>query len=173
MTHGVGSIYEIGECNSCNFCVLLHRDRISNSIIAIYPNPLPRQTDSRIPPNIRKDLDEALLCLSIGANRGAAALARRAVQSICQDKGATKKELRDQIDELFTNKIITQELKDWSHEVRYVGNDAAHPNSNDVSKEDSEEIIDLLDSLCEVLYVTPAKASNRKHIREEKKNGTS
>ncbi len=164
--------YEVGECNSCDFCVLLVKDRSNNSTKAVYPNPLPRQTDERIPTDIKKDFDEALVCLSVSANRGAAVLARRALQTMCKEKGASKVDLKDQIDELFSNNIITQDLRNWSHEVRFVGNDAAHPNGAEVQKEDAEEIIELLESLCEVLYVAPAKAANRKRIREEKKNGT-
>lgn len=168
----VGLSYEIGECNSCNFCVLIVRTRVNGNVSKIYPNPLPEKTDERIPETIKKDFDEALLCLSVGANLGAAVLARRALQTMCKDKGATKKDLKDQIDELFTKNIITKDLKDWSHEVRYVGNDAAHPNGIMVQREDAEEIIDLLESLCEVLYIAPAKALNRKKIRESQNNVT-
>jgi len=166
------TLYEIGECNGCDFHLLVVRNRTGGSIRTIYPYPLPKKTDNRIPELVKKDFDEALLCLSVGAARGAAVLARRALQTMCKDKGAIKKELKDQIDELFTLNIITKDLQDWSHEVRFVGNDAAHPNNADVLKDDAEEIIDLLESLCEVLYVAPAKAANRKKHREEKKNGT-
>ena len=96
--------------------------------------------------SVKKDFEEALLCQSVGAYRGAAVLARRAVQSICLDKGAKKGEnLHKQIKELFDKNIITQAIKDWADEVRYIGNDAAHPNKEEVSKEDSEDILELLD----------------------------
>lgn len=167
-----GYIYEIAECNGCDFHVLVKRVAASQNIINVYPSSLPKTTDHRIPDDIKTDFDEALLCLSVGATRGAAILARRAVQTLCKDKGATAKDLKAQIDELFDKNIITQDLKDWAHEVRYVGNDAAHPNDTDVDKNDAEEIIDLVESLCEVLYVAPAKAANRKKVREEKTSGT-
>jgi hypothetical protein len=163
--------YDIAECNSCNFQVLVVRQRQSGNISRVYPAPLPRATDPRIPEAVKNDFDEALLCLSVGAVRGAAILARRAVQTICKDQGATKKDLKDKIDELFEKNIVTASLKDWGHEVRIVGNDAAHPNDVDVTLEDAEEIIDLLESLCEVLYVAPAKAAHRKSIREQKTDG--
>ena len=165
------TLYEIAECNGCDFFVLVVRNRTGGSIRTIYPHTLPKATDERIPEAVKKDFDEALMCLSVGAARGAAVLARRALQTMCKEKGATKKELKDQIDELFTKSVITKDLQGWSHEVRYVGNDAAHPNDVEVQKEDAEEIIDLLESLCEVLYVAPAKAANRKKIREENRNG--
>lgn len=162
-----GIMYEIVECNSCDFFLLAKINRNSGQIIEVHPKALPKSIDERIPQLIADDLREAFLCHSVNAYRGAAVLARRAVQTICKDKGTTKKELRDQIDELFTKGFVTKDLKDWAHEVRYVGNDAAHPNDKTVSKEDAEDILDLLESFCEVLYVTPAKAEKRKLKRLE------
>lgn len=172
-TYRKGDIqYEIAECNGCDYFLLVTRHISSGRILAIQPHPLPKSIDSRIPSIIAEDFAEALLCLSVGANRGASVVARRAVQSICKQKGAIKKDLKDQIDELFSSNIITKDLQDWAHEVRYVGNDAAHPNDVSVTQEDAEEILDLLESLCEVLYVAPAKAENRRLIREAKKDGS-
>ena len=37
-----------------------------------------------------------------------------------------------------------------------VGNDAAHPNSDDVTAEDAEDILELAEQFCSVVYVTPA-----------------
>ena len=117
--------------------------------------------------SVKKDFEEALLCQSVGAYKGAAVLARRSVQLICLDKGAKKDEkLHKQIEELFNNNIITQDIKNWADEVRYIGNDAAHPNKEEVNKEDSEDILELLESLCNVLYVAPARAAKRKQKRK-------
>lgn len=162
--------YEVAECNGCDFFLLVKRH--GQQIQQVYPSPLPKAVDEKIPEKISKDFAEALLCLSIGANRGAAVLARRAVQTICLDKldkDSKSSKLKDQIDELFTKNIITEDLKGWAHEVRFVGNDAAHPGDQEVEKTDAEEILDLLESFCEVLYVAPAKAESRRKIREERK----
>jgi len=167
--------YQIGECNGCGKCVLILRPTTSSSttssahILMVYPNPLPSAVSHTVPENISTDISEARLCLSIGAFRGAATLARRALQVICKEKGAKKDKLADQIDELFVKNIITDEIKKWAHEIRYVGNDAAHPNDEIVSREDAEEILDLLDSMCEILYVAPAKAEKRRMVREARK----
>lgn len=160
--------YSVSECNSCNqhFLVI----RADGKIIKIYPDTLPRAVNELIPQDIKTDFEEALLCYSVGAYRGAAALARRTVQLICLDKGASKnKNLHQQIDELFSSGVITKDIKEWAHEVRFLGNDAAHPNKNIVSQDDAKDILDLLESLCDVLYVAPAKAAERKQKRESTK----
>lgn len=160
--------HSVEECNNCQQHFLTIRsDNRYGQILKSYPEGLPKTVDSLIADNVRKDFEEALLCQSAGAYRGAAVLARRAVQSICLDKGAKKGEnLHKQIKELFDKNIITQAIKDWADEVRYIGNDAAHPNKEEVNKEDSEDILELLESLCNVLYVAPARATKRKQKRK-------
>lgn len=163
-----GLCFSVEECNNCEQHFLTIRmNNEYGGIVEKYPNSLPKTVNELIPQEIKTDFEEALLCYSTGAYRGAAALARRTVQLICLDKGADKdKKLYQQIDELFSNGVITKDIQEWAHEVRFLGNDAAHPNKNAVSEDDAKDILDLLDSLCEVLYVAPAKAAERKQKRK-------
>lgn len=151
----------IGVCNNCNRPML-----VANNGDAIYPTPQPSPTDNRVPEHIRLDLDEAKKCFSIGAYRGCAVLARRSIQSTCMDKGSVKGNLRDQIDELQTKGIITNDLKEWAHEIRYVGNDAAHPNKETVVKEDAEAILHLCEQFMQVVFVAPALAAELRLARK-------
>jgi hypothetical protein len=151
----------MGICNSCQNPLLIYNDGST-----MYPFPLPSPTDTRIPENIRKDLDEAKKCLNIGASRACAVMARRAIQATCIDKGASKnKDLVGQINELKEKGVITEDIKDWAHTVRWVANDAAHPNKDEVSSEDSESILKLAEQFLHIIYVTSSIA---KEIREKK-----
>lgn len=159
--------YWMGECNSCHKLVL-----VNDSTHKIYPMPLPKPIDERIPHAIKSDFEESITCFSIAAYRASAVMARRALQSICLDKGAKEKDkLEKQIDDLFSQGIITKDLRDWAHEVRFVGNDAAHPkkpeNDQPVSEEDAKDVLDLLEQFCQVLYVAPAIAEGRRKSREK------
>src|SRR5258705_8751887 len=108
-THGfnelkVGAVWEkngsekwwMGVCNNCNNPVL-----VLNSGEQIYPIPFPSPTDSRIPEPMHRDIIEAKLCYSIDAYRSSAVMARRAMQTACIEKGAKKRDLADQINELY------------------------------------------------------------------------
>jgi len=150
----------MGVCNCCNNPVLIlgYGDRI-------YPTPLPSPTDKNIPEAIRNDLDEAKMCFSVSAWRGAAVMARRAIQSAAIEKGATKSRLVDQIEELKNKGLITVDLKEWADVVRWVGNDAAHPGNDNVTRDDAKDILDLAEQFLHVLYVTPALAKARKKKR--------
>ncbi|HLF35855.1 MAG TPA: DUF4145 domain-containing protein [Cyclobacteriaceae bacterium] len=159
---GHGDKWWIGICNYCHKPVL-----VKNNGQEIYPKPFPSPTDSRIPNPMRQDILEAKLCYSIDAFRGCSVMARRAMQNACINKGATKKDLVHQIEELQTNGIITKDIKEWADVVRWVGNDAAHPNKDDVVKEDAEDILSLAEQFLQVLYVAPAIAQARRTIRKK------
>lgn len=147
----------IGICNSCLDPVLVLRQGDT-----IYPHELPSPTDNNIPDTMRADLIEAKTCYCVSAYRGCAVLARRALQSTCLDKGAKKGDLISQLNDLKANGTITQELLEWATVVRWVGNDAAHPNSDPVTKEDSEDILKLTEQFLHVIYVTPAIAKGQR-----------
>jgi hypothetical protein len=146
-------VWWIGICNCCNEPVL-----VLNDADIIYPHPLPQSTDQSVPEDIRADLDEAKKCFAVSAWRGASVMARRAMQSAAIEKGATKKQLSDQVAELTNCGKITLDLKEWADAVRWVGNDAAHPGGQPVVKEDAEEVLKLAEQFLHVLYVAPAIA---------------
>ncbi len=153
----------IGICNSCHKAVLVFDSYNSRKI---YPHSLPSPTDERIPEHIRKDIDEAKLCFSVNAYRACAVMARRAIQNACIDKGANKKKsLKGQIEELTSKGMITNDLKKWTDVIRWVGNDAAHPEKNEVAMEDAEDILKLAEQFMHVIYVTPAIAKERRKKR--------
>lgn len=147
----------IGVCNSCHEPVL-----VLNNGVKVYPPPLPSQTNESIPEAIRTDLDEAKICFSVGAYRACAVMARRAMQMAALEKGATKDKLVAQIAQLLVTGKITEEIKRWADAIRWVGNDAAHPDGVPVIKEDAEGVLKLAEQFLHVLYVTPALASGIK-----------
>lgn len=165
--------YEICECNGCDFFFLVKRFRSDDRILEIWPKTLPESVDEKIPENIRQDFTEAYLCFSVGAYRACAVMARRALQNLCIEKGAKKDaKLEQQIDFLQSKGIITVELQNWAHEVRMVGNDGAHPNQHElVGESDARDILDLLKQFCQVMYIAPSIAAERKQARERASKG--
>jgi hypothetical protein len=150
----------IGICNSCKEAVLVHSRNGYSPRIS--PDPLPSPTDERIPDPMKSDLVEAKMCFAAHAFRGCAMMARRAVQSTCIDKGANKNnQLVTQLEELRSKGVITQELASWGHSVRWIGNDAAHPDSSKVEEKDADDILKLAEEFLRVIYVTPQIAKEQ------------
>jgi hypothetical protein len=83
------------------------------------------------------------------------------LQNACIEQGATAGgNLVSQLHELAKNGVVTKSLKEWGDAVRWVGNDAAHPNHDDVTKEDAEDILKLAEQFMHVVYVAPAIAKD-------------
>jgi hypothetical protein len=143
----------IGICNACHKPVLVLGDGFR-----IYPTPLPSPSDPYIPDPIRDDLDEAKTCHTVSAWRACAVLARRAIQAAALHKAATGAKLADQIADLAAKGVITSDLRECADVVRWVGNDAAHPDGDKVSQQDAEDVLHLAEQFLHVVYVTPAKA---------------
>lgn len=89
-------------------------------------------------------------------------MARRVTQLACSEKGATKRDLVDQIKELAQSGVITKDIEEWATVVRWIGNDAAHPNKDDVTKDDAEDCLKLAEQFLHVIFVTPAIAKARR-----------
>jgi hypothetical protein len=154
-------IWWLGRTHCCNAAVLVH-----NNGDIVHPAPQPAPTDDRIPSPLHDALDEAKRCVTVRAWRGCAVLARRAIQAACVDKGAPEdKKLVDQISHLVTTGVVTKDLKTWADEVRYAGNDGAHPKDTAVSQDDAEDILKLAEQFLHVLYVAPAIAAERRAAR--------
>lgn len=151
---GYDDVWWIGVCNACDEPALVY-----NKGSVIYPSPLPKPTDEGVPELIRVDLDEAKICFSVGAYRAAAVMARRVMQMAAIDKGAKGDKLVTQIHELREGGKITSDLKDWADVVRWIGNDAAHPEGAQVTQDDAEDVLHLAEQFLHVLYVAPALAA--------------
>jgi hypothetical protein len=147
-------------CNACQQPVLVFAKGAR-----IFPTPLPKPSHERIPEKLRKDLDEAKMCFASSCFRGCAVLARRVVQVACVEKGAKKDKLVDQIEELRTNGVITKDIEEWAHVVRWIGNDAAHPDHQEVTSDDARGCLDLAEQFLHVIFVTPAIAQVRRAAR--------
>jgi Domain of unknown function (DUF4145) len=154
-----GDSWWIGVCNACG-----NPSLVKNEGPTIYPAPRPTPTDANIPEAIAADLNEAKMCFS-ECYRACAAMARRSIQSAALEKGIPFGDLVGQIRALTESGIITKDIEEWATVVRWVGNDAAHPNHNPVTKIDAEDVLKLAEQFLHVIFVTPAIAKARRIAR--------
>jgi DNA-directed RNA polymerase subunit RPC12/RpoP len=137
----------------------------------IYPSNEP-EVDKRVPAGIADDYIEASKCFNISANKASVVMARRVIQKMCVNLGADKtKKLFQQIDELKKAGKLHPDLADIATEVRFIGNDGAHPEDDgldQVKEEDAKEILDFTLELLDDLYVRPEKVKEMKNRRATK-----
>jgi hypothetical protein len=83
---------------------------------------------------------------------------RALLETVCKDKAAAGKTLFEKLDDLVEKKLLTPARVEVLHQIRGLGNDAAH----EVKPHSSEELalaMDVLDHLLEEVYVLPAKTA--------------
>ena len=86
-------------------------------------------------------------------------MARSALQASLRDQGALGDNLKKEIDELAAKGVLPPIMKDWSHEVRQLGNKSAHPDPEQPSPsgQDARDIVNFLDFFLECSYSLPRR----------------
>lgn len=89
----------------------------------------------------------------------AAVMARSALQLALRSHDANGANLKQEIDDLASKGILPPIMREWSHNVRELGNDSAHPNPEQppTDPKDATDIVGFLDFLLEYLYTLPKK----------------
>ncbi len=97
----------------------------------------------------------------------AAVMARSAVQLALRGHEAKGANLKQEIDDLASKGILPPLMQEWSHNVRELGNDSAHPQPAQVATgaQDAADIVKFMDFLFEYLYSLPKRI---KEYRERK-----
>jgi hypothetical protein len=142
--------------------------------------PLPGTTTdgesfADVPASVADAAAEAVLCMQAGAPRGAILLARAVIEATAKDRGVTKGNLAQKIDQLHEGGHIRTYLRDGAHEVRYTGNDMAHGDFPDaISNADAEVLLQLMREVLMEVYQDPARrerlARMARDAREARKN---
>ncbi len=150
-------------------------DRQEATYLRHYPIGTPRaDVADEVPEPIASDLREALKCMFLDCFKAAVTMSRRAVQASCREQGAKGRNLYYEIDDLASQRKITESLKVMAHAVRLVGAKGAHPNKvkpdgekdselaldglDDITQEDALAVIEFTKQFFLHIYVMPARA---------------
>lgn len=92
----------------------------------------------------------------------AAVMARSALQAALREQNATGNNLKSEIEDLANRGILPPVMKEWSDELRLIGNESAHPvpNSSAANPDDIKDAVEFLDYLLQYLYDLPKGISN-------------
>lgn len=107
----------------------------------------------------------------VGENWDAAIqMARSALQAALRDQGASGSNLKNDIDQLAGDGVLPPIMKEWSTEVRQLGNRSAHPDQkeNPPTGQDARELVRFLDFFLECTYSLPhAIGEYRKRLSQD------
>lgn len=145
-----------------------------------YPGSQPMHDFKEIPFPLRYDKypehwPEAVGRFWLQANRSlhdenwdaAAVMARSGLQASLRDHKAEGKSLKQEIDDLADKGILPPLMKEWSDQVRELGNESAHPDpaAPPTSATDAQDVVRFLTFLLEYLYNLPQRIKEYRERR--------
>lgn len=91
----------------------------------------------------------------------AAVMARSSMQAALRDNGAKGASLKQEIENLATQGVLPPLMKDWSHELRELGNDSAHPDPGQAATtaQDAKDVVKFLGYMLTYLYNLPREVA--------------
>jgi len=116
-----------------------------------------------LPEAIADVRDEAWSSFYGGDRRAAVVMGRAAVQRATRTLGGEGRDLFHEIDSLREQGKVTEELKEWAHEVRLGAREAAHPEElGEVSQEEAKQSLDWMDAFLEFAIALPERRRQAK-----------
>jgi hypothetical protein len=123
------------DCNTHVFFIAEN-----NQVVAIYTPETIDFDPAGVPAPVREALEEAIVAYAHGCYRAAALMVRRAIEEICLDKKATGDNLYARIEALSGLVVLPQPFLAGLHDVRLLGNDAAHVEARVYEEIGGEEV---------------------------------
>lgn len=175
----VGIVYRCDACNEPVFLKFLSNYEPNNRRFGIdneYTEVIKAQETfdiTRLPKDVGKDFQEALICYSNCCYNAFAAMCRRTVQSISNELGAAGKDrVKKQIEELRDMAEIDDETFELLKVIVIAGHDGAHPHLPELSPERAEILLELTKDVLYQIFIRQKKileaAEKRKQQIEEK-----
>jgi hypothetical protein len=152
-----GDNYYVYLCNRCSQPFLIRESVYgvpgefetadTNILYPIESNPIIEE----LPSPIKSSFIQAKRSYSASLFEPCVLMCRKCLEATCKLFGAQGKELNSRLTSLFDDGHIDKRLLDWTHEIRLVGNEAAHEIETILDKKDAQDILDFTEAI--LLYV--------------------
>jgi hypothetical protein len=174
-THSAGTVVIDYICSVCRKSIPVQwlitgndqKDLIVDIPQSVLPLKAPFDFDS-VPDPVRKEIEEALDCLSVNAYNGFAAVCRRSMQAISTNLGAdATSRVQHQVENMLEIADLDDEWKEITKQILLSGHDGAHPHLPEMDHERSEILLSLLQDLTYQLYTRPGKVKRAAELRKQ------
>lgn len=121
----------------------------------LYPPETIDFDSSDLPEKVVSALEEAITCHANQCYVASAIMVRKTLEVVCDDRGATGKDLYARLQSLEAKMLMPQAMFDALHALRLLGNDAAHIESkyyNDVGPAEVEAAIAVTKEILKATY---------------------
>ncbi len=122
----------------------------------VWPDPK-KYLDWSIPGPVQAAIEEANLCYKSKAYNACAVMCGRALECICSEYKTKEKALHGGLKELLKKGIIDKKIFEWSDALRLHRNIGAHATEEKISREDSRDLLDFTNAICDYVFVLSKK----------------
>ncbi len=137
--------------------------------VVLYPSQSKIPVEN-LPLAIRTAYEQAVRSFDVALYEPCVLMCRKTLEVVCKSLDATGKNLYQRLEKLRVLEYIDQRLLDWSHEIRSIGNDAAHDIDAEITVDDSRDILDLTEAILLYVFSLNSRFDEYKK-RQEKKIG--
>ena len=144
-------------------------------IVNTYPKPQPSKSPTHTPDDLKRIFLQAADAFKRNLPDASGAMSRKVMDVSTQqlvkqlsDQTKTFKTIYDRIEALANNGLLTPDLKDWAHQLRLGGADAAH-DLDPFTPEEASELLDFAELYLTYVYSLPGRLKERRERAETEK----
>lgn len=153
-----GEHYYVCLCGRCGQPFLIRQSLFSipgefetvTSETILYPDERKLPLDG-VPNMIKSAYDQAARSFSASLSEPCVLMCRKCLEMTCNNFGAKGRDLSSKLQGLFDGGHIDNRLLGWAHEIRLLGNEAAHAPGTKVTKRDARDVLDFTEAI--LIYV--------------------
>lgn len=128
---------------------------VNGETIITHPSDTIPFDKENVPDKVLNAFQEAVTCHANNCFIASAIMIRKSLEEVCSDRGATGKNLYARLQDLGTKIVVPKELIEGMQELRLLGNDAAHIESNtfsEIGKVEVEISIEFTKEMLKAVY---------------------
>ena len=130
--------------------------------------PKGRTVDFDIPLDIKSSLEEAIGCEQNDLFQATVVMVGRTLEAISKHYDPSIKTIQSGLNRLLEDGVISQEIFDWSNELRLLRNIGAHASKEIISKEDTVNSMDFLMAIISIIFDLRVKFQKIKEAKKDK-----
>ncbi|MBB87339.1 MAG: hypothetical protein CMP06_08580 [Xanthomonadales bacterium] len=166
--------YTVAKCRACREAAFFYREDVEllegihdypTAFIMMWPTEK-RYLDVELPPSVGQAYAEAVVAEKHELWLSASVMTGRALEAICKIYEPNARTIAEALKTMRNKGVLSEEMYEWSSEIRIVRNDGAHPSNPPPSGIEVQYSIDFLRSLAEILFEIRPKFKKFKAARE-------
>lgn len=166
-------VYIFGQrrCPDPECCVHIFfvQESVTKKLLASYPAERIDFDTTNIPASVTRSMEEAITCQANNCLTAAAIMVRKTLEELCDDRKAEGKNLKERLKAVGKKIVLPQELLDGLDDLRLLGNDAAHIESQEFNQIGPDEVEVGIEFTKEVLKATYQYSALLQKLRSLKK----